>query len=103
MSDDRCPVCLVPLRDDDTCDCTCNDCVAASGPKSTDTDLINSPPHYKAGGLEAIDVIEGFELGFHLGAVLKYVLRAGKKGPALEDLKKARWFLDRKISKLEKP
>lgn len=61
-------------------------------------DIINSPAHYKAAnGMESIDVIEVFGLGFRLGNVVKYILRAGKKGDRLEDLKKARWYLDREI------
>ncbi len=66
-------------------------------------DLVNHPPHY--GGAddtyEAIKVIEAWGLGFHLGNAVKYVARAGKKGDALEDLKKARWYLDRLIQKME--
>lgn len=62
------------------------------------TDLVNYPPHYRsANGLEAIDVIEGFGLGFHLGNVVKYILRAGRKDALLQDLRKARWYLDRNI------
>jgi hypothetical protein len=65
------------------------------------SDPIN-PPHYVgAGGLEAIAVIEAFELGFHLGNALKYILRAGRKGDRLTDLKKARWYLDREIERAE--
>lgn len=64
-------------------------------------DKIN-PDHYKAKQFQVIDVIEGFSLGFCLGNVLKYVLRAGKKGNALEDLKKARWYLNREIENREK-
>jgi hypothetical protein len=56
-------------------------------------------PHYNSGGVEAIDVIEAFELGFHLGSVVKYVLRAGRKGDALKDLRKAKYFLDREIAR----
>lgn len=61
------------------------------------SDPVNHPAHYKAGDLEVIDIIEAFGLGFHAGNVVKYVLRAGRKGPALEDLEKARWYLDRLI------
>lgn len=70
---------------------------------------MNHPPHYKAGGIEAIDVIEAFGLGFCLGNTIKYLLRAGRKGvdgdrlaARIEDLKKARWYLDREISVLTK-
>lgn len=67
-------------------------------------DLINHPPHYRAAnGLESIDVIEAFALNFHLGNTIKYILRGGRKTEwPLEDLKKARWYLDREIATLEK-
>ena len=66
---------------------------------------VNHPSHY--GGednpYEAIKVIEAWKLDFSLGNVIKYISRAGKKSPNLvEDLKKARWYLDRFISNLEK-
>lgn len=64
-------------------------------------DSVNHPSHYNANGVEAIDVIEAFDLGFHLGNVVKYVLRAKSKN-GVEDLKKARWYLDRYIAKQEK-
>lgn len=67
------------------------------------SDPVNHPPHY--GGednpCEAIKVIEAWGLGFHIGNVVKYLSRAGKKGAAVEDLKKARWYLDREIARLE--
>lgn len=63
--------------------------------------MVNHPPHYMSeGGLEAIDVIEQFDLGFHLGNATKYLLRFGKKSPQsilTEDLKKAQWYIDRYI------
>ncbi len=68
---------------------------------SASTDPVEHPPHYKAGGMEAIDVIEAFGLSFRLGNTAKYILRAGRKGPALEDLRKARWYLDREIAARE--
>lgn len=63
-------------------------------------DLVNHPPHYRSGGLEVIDVIEAFELNFRLANSIKYILRANKKGAPKSDLEKARWYLDREISKL---
>ena len=50
---------------------------------------INHPEHYRPGTYEAINVIDAWELGFCLGNVVKYIARAGLKGEALEDLKKA--------------
>lgn len=61
------------------------------GPK----DLINHPPHYQGKKFESIDIIEDFELGFHLGNAIKYILRADKKGNKIQDLKKAIWYLER--------
>jgi len=61
-------------------------------------DLVNHPPHYKAGGVETIDFIEAKDLNYRLGNVVKYITRAEKKGNPIEDLKKARWYLDREIS-----
>ena len=66
---------------------------------STMSDMVNHPPHYSVGGMEAIDVIEAFDLGFRLGNAVKYILRAGRKGSRREDLEKARWYLDREIAK----
>jgi len=61
------------------------------------TDMVNHPPHYKAGGIETIDFIEAKELGYNLGNVVKYITRADHKGNKLEDLKKAQWYLNRAI------
>jgi len=63
---------------------------------TTMTDMVNHPPHYKAGDLECIDVIEALRLPYHLGNALKYVWRHDHKG-GIEDIKKARWYLDRHI------
>ena len=66
-------------------------------------DMVNNPPHYTDGGIETIDFIESKGLGYHLGNAVKYNSRAGKKGTnqGLEDLRKARWYLDRAIEKNE--
>ena len=60
-------------------------------------DNVNHPPHYKVGGIEVIDFIESKKFNYNLGNVIKYVSRADHKGNRLEDLKKARWYLDREI------
>lgn len=68
--------------------------------KFTGINPINHPPHYQSDkGIEAIDIIEAFSLDFCLGNVIKYVLRAGKKGDRKEDLEKAAWYLKRAIEK----
>ncbi len=65
-------------------------------------DLVNHPPHYTVGGIETIDFIEAKGLGYHLGNVVKYIARSAHKGATLEDLKKARWYLDRAIANAER-
>ena len=67
-----------------------------------DLDMVNHPPHYTKGGIETIDFIEAKELGYNLGNVVKYITRADHKGDKHEDLCKARWYLNREISKLSK-
>jgi hypothetical protein len=64
-------------------------------------DPVNHPAHYNAGSMEVIDAIEGLELGFHAGNVVKYVARYKHKA-GVQDLKKARWYLDRLIENEEK-
>lgn len=65
-------------------------------------DVVNSPPHYKTGGIEAIEGIEasmGPEAyaGYLKGNIMKYMWRYERKGKPVEDLKKARWYLDRLV------
>ena len=72
-----------------------------------DTDeMINSPPHYKYGKKETIDVIQDCMTddeyhGYLKGNVLKYISRYKFKGEPLEDLKKAQWYLDRLVKEVE--
>lgn len=65
-------------------------------------DMVNSPAHYTDGGIETIDFIEAKLddeqfFGYCLGNSLKYLSRAGKKGDWREDLKKARWYINRAL------
>lgn len=69
-------------------------------------EYVNHPEHY--GGVdnpyEAIKVIEAWELSFNLGNTVKYISRVGKKDPnkLIEDLEKAKWYLEREIQKLKR-
>lgn len=67
------------------------------------SEAVNHPAHY--GGednpYEAIKVIEAWGLGFCLGNAVKYLCRAGKKDLTIQDLKKAAWYLNREIQRLE--
>ena len=68
------------------------------------SDPVRSPSHYRSGGIEALDVIEAFGLDFVRGNVIKYTLRAGRKDPSktIEDLEKAKFYLDREIARLKR-
>jgi hypothetical protein len=58
---------------------------------------VNAPRHYLShpSGIECIDVVE--HLGFNLGNAIKYIWRADEKGDAIEDLRKAAWYVQREI------
>ena len=66
-------------------------------------DIVNRPAHYTDGKIEVIDFIEDKGLNFHRGNAVKYIARAGKKDPAkeVEDLEKARWYINREIERLK--
>lgn len=71
-------------------------------------DQINSPRHYTSGRHEAIEVIEdaihnapSVESGFLQGQVLKYLIRIWEKNNPTEDAKKAQWYLNRLLEKIE--
>lgn len=68
------------------------------------SDPVDHPAHYTMGGVEVIDAIEAWGLGFNLGNAVKYLARAGKKDPArtAEDLKKAAWYIRREIARQER-
>lgn len=66
------------------------------------SEQVNHPDHYnQIAGIECIDVVEHFN--FNLGNAIKYIWRAGLKSPdALTDLKKAVWYVQRELERLEK-
>ena len=71
-------------------------------PKEHDEiDMVNHPQHYQH-GIEPIDYIESHNLNFNLGNVIKYLSRAPYKEAELEDLKKAKWYLEREIKRHDK-
>lgn len=65
-------------------------------------DPVNHPRHYVShpSGVECIQITE--HMGFNLGNAIKYVWRADLKADALEDLRKAIWYIDREIQKRER-
>lgn len=64
-------------------------------------DNVNHPSHYNQGKYEVIDVINDWKLNFNRGNVIKYVARASYKNNELEDLKKAKFYLEDEIKRLE--
>lgn len=75
----------------------------AASKKKLDSDKVNDPNHYTMpNGMRVIDLIE--HMNFNRGNAVKYIARAGRKDPSteLEDLKKARWYVNREIERLQK-
>lgn len=81
---------------------TTPDVRAPTEPSESGYDPIRRPAHYARLRPEPLEVIEAWNLGFHAGNVLKYVARAGHKGDAVEDLEKARRYLERWIDMLRR-
>ena len=84
----------------------CDDCNQWHHPKlmcpvsaREDSDPVNAPAHYTAhpSGVECITITEHF--GFCVGNAIKYLWRADLKADAIEDLKKARWYIEREIKR----
>ena len=68
----------------------------------SEPDAVNHPSHYTQGKYEVIDVIEDWNLGFNLGNAIKYIGRAGHKDDIVQDLEKAKWYIEREIKRLKK-
>jgi len=66
-----------------------------------DDDNINHPKHYIShpSGIECITIVE--RMSFNVGNAMKYLWRADEKGASIEDLKKAKWYIEREISNRE--
>jgi phage FluMu protein Com len=77
-------------------------CTTYGCPIYSTHDPVNAPKHYRAGETyETIRVIEAWGLGYNLGCCVKYISRCGKKDNHIQDLEKARWYLDREITNLK--
>ena len=69
----------------------------------THEDMVNHPQHYTddPSGVECIQVTE--HRNFCIGNAMKYLWRCDSKGSAVEDLEKARWYINREIERRAKP
>ena len=68
---------------------------------NTENDIVKNPAHYCYGEYEPKDVIRDWGLNFNLGSAVKYIARAGRKDDIIQDLKKAKQFLEFEIEALE--
>ena len=105
-----CGTCLNSYVDTNTMRIVCDKDVVCNGEhyepiiKNEDVvnkEMVNHPSHYNMGKYEAIDVIEDWQLNFNLGNTVKYISRAGHKDDIVQDLKKALWYLEREIKRIE--
>lgn len=76
--------------------------IPIGGKQNVDNDIISHPAHYCFSDYEPKDVIRAWGLNFNLGSAIKYISRSGRKDDAIQDLKKARQFLEFEIDALEK-
>lgn len=76
-------------------------CMGILESEPTPASMVNHPHHYNAhpSGIECIQVAE--HMSFNLGNAMKYIWRADEKGNAMEDLKKAEWYIKREIARRE--
>lgn len=69
--------------------------------KDKPNESVNHPRHYTRhpSGVECIAITQ--HMSFCLGNAIKYIWRSGEKGKEIEDLKKAAWYIDREIMRIE--
>ena len=65
------------------------------------SDVVNNPDHYTFGKIEVLDAIDDWMLDYYQGNIVKYVVRSKHKGKQIQDLKKAKFYLDRYIKMIE--
>lgn len=95
---------MVPRKEDMTLEQIRDNFISNLKHEEGNFDAVERPQHYTKGPMEVIDIIEqyGFCDDFRLGNCVKYLFRHKLKGNPLQDLKKARWYLDRLIKSMEK-
>ena len=104
MSDDMLNKCYNWYKELDQASCENDEAKCCD--KESDIDMVNHPSHYTQGGIECIDCIKSAIVGkvgieaFCVGNAIKYLFRYEEKN-GIEDVKKARWYIDRLIRELE--
>ncbi len=104
MSDDMLNKCYNWYKELDPAACENAEDICCN--KEPDADMVNHPSHYTQGGIECIDCIKSATVGkvgieaFCVGNAIKYLFRYEEKN-GIEDVKKARWYIDRLIRELE--
>lgn len=74
----------------------------ANGMLVSRNDSVNHPSHYNVGKIEVIEAIEDWKLNFNLGNAVKYIARADHKNKPIEDLEKAKWYIERELERRKK-
>lgn len=100
--EEPCAICKGTYKHDTMAYLKAKDYFEPKEEKTDEIDMVNHPPHYVGHGIEPIVFIESHDLNFNLGNVIKYVSRAKHKGTELQDLKKAKVYLEREIKRHEK-
>lgn len=77
------------------------ECPIPTNPMLAQGGPVVHPTHYNQGKIEVIDAIEDWKLGFNAGNAVKYIARHEHKGKAIQDLEKAKWYIDREIARLK--
>ena len=104
MSDDMLNKCYSWYKEIDQA--SCENAQDSCYGKESNVDMVNHPSHYTQGGIECIDCIKSATVGkvgieaFCVGNAIKYLFRYEEKN-GIEDVKKARWYIDRLIKELE--
>ena len=102
-----CPFSMLNLNDSDICTERENEYnyniaheyINCSCIEKTQNSNVNSPTHYNVGKIEVIEAIEDWKLNFNLGNAIKYIARCEHKENKKQDLEKAKWYIEREISK----
>ena len=71
-------------------------------PNVAENNPVEHPAHYTYGQIETIDFIEDKGLNFNRGNAVKYIIRAGHKDDEVQDLMKAKWYIEREIARIQK-
>ena len=103
MQTSKCQICMNGPYSKNNINCvSCHGFSNYASELEVANDEVEKPSHYTFGKIEVLDAIEDWKLPYHLGNVVKYIVRAGRKSKdtELQDLQKAQFYLERYIKNL---